>query len=191
MFFFAGLAYGPVSVIILGLSIPLASFLVTGWTLPGMLPLTLPVSAAYGLFTGLFKGKLTAFDSVVVAQVTGKLVFLVLVAATDGLNLPVLEFIRATWGPGTDVPQGRSRQKGNLQVRRGFRGSLFGTAAYVTKLLEKMSEYRYSLLLDTDRQKSRGYAGLDLMVFDAHTGKQDPAPPFQAVKVLWRQSALP
>ena len=47
-------------------------------------------------------------------------------------------------------------------------------AAYATKRLEKMSEYRYSLLLDTDRQKSRGYAGLDLMVFDAHTGKTRP-----------------
>jgi exonuclease SbcC len=46
-------------------------------------------------------------------------------------------------------------------------------AAYATKRLEKMSESRYSLLLDTDRQ-GRGYAGLDLMVFDAHTGKTRP-----------------
>ena len=47
-------------------------------------------------------------------------------------------------------------------------------AAYATKRLEKMSESRYSLLLDTDRQVGRGYAGLDLMVFDAHTGKTRP-----------------
>jgi exonuclease SbcC len=47
-------------------------------------------------------------------------------------------------------------------------------AAYATKRLEKMSESRYSLLLDTERQGGRGYAGLDLMVFDAHTGKTRP-----------------
>ena len=47
-------------------------------------------------------------------------------------------------------------------------------AAYATKRLEKMSESRYSLLLDTERQGGRGYTGLDLMVFDAHTGKTRP-----------------
>ena len=47
-------------------------------------------------------------------------------------------------------------------------------AAFATRRLEKMSEFRYSLLLDTGRQQGRGYAGLDLMVFDAHTGKTRP-----------------
>jgi len=47
-------------------------------------------------------------------------------------------------------------------------------ASYATIRLEKMSESRYSLLLDTDRQGGRSYAGLDLMVFDAHTGKTRP-----------------
>ena len=47
-------------------------------------------------------------------------------------------------------------------------------AAYATKRLEKMSDYRYSLLLDSGRQQGRGYAGLDLEVFDAHTGKTRP-----------------
>ena len=47
-------------------------------------------------------------------------------------------------------------------------------ASYATLRLEKMSESRYSLLLDTERQQGRGYAGLDLMVFDAHTGKTRP-----------------
>ena len=47
-------------------------------------------------------------------------------------------------------------------------------AAYATKRLEKMSESRYSLLLDSERQQSRGYTGLDLMVFDSHTGKTRP-----------------
>ena len=47
-------------------------------------------------------------------------------------------------------------------------------AAYATMRLEKMSDFRYSLLLDSSRQQGRGYAGLDLMVFDAHTGKTRP-----------------
>jgi exonuclease SbcC len=48
-------------------------------------------------------------------------------------------------------------------------------AGYATTRLEKMSEYRYSLLLDSRRQPGqRGYAGLDLTVFDAHTGKNRP-----------------
>jgi exonuclease SbcC len=47
-------------------------------------------------------------------------------------------------------------------------------AAYATARLEKMSESRYSLLLDPDRQQGRGYAGLDLMVFDSYTGKTRP-----------------
>jgi exonuclease SbcC len=47
-------------------------------------------------------------------------------------------------------------------------------AAYATLRLERMSESRYSLLLDTERQQGRGYAGLDLMVFDAYTGRTRP-----------------
>jgi len=47
-------------------------------------------------------------------------------------------------------------------------------AAYATTRLAKMSESRYSLLLDTEGRQGRGYAGLDLMVFDAHTGKTRP-----------------
>jgi exonuclease SbcC len=48
-------------------------------------------------------------------------------------------------------------------------------AGYATARLEKMSEYRYSLLPESQRQKGqRGYAGLDLTVFDAHTGKTRP-----------------
>jgi exonuclease SbcC len=47
-------------------------------------------------------------------------------------------------------------------------------AAYATTRLGKMSESRYSLLLDTEGRQGRGYAGLDLMVFDAHTGKTRP-----------------
>jgi exonuclease SbcC len=47
-------------------------------------------------------------------------------------------------------------------------------AAFATRRLEKMSEGRYSLLLDSERETGRGYAGLDLIVFDAYTGKTRP-----------------
>jgi len=47
-------------------------------------------------------------------------------------------------------------------------------AAYATARLRKMSESRYSLLLDTERQGGRANTGLDLQVFDAHTGKTRP-----------------
>ncbi|AEF81725.1 AAA family ATPase [Leadbettera azotonutricia] len=46
-------------------------------------------------------------------------------------------------------------------------------ADYATKRLEKMSESRYSLLLDNETS-GRGKQGLDLAVFDAHTGKTRP-----------------
>jgi exonuclease SbcC len=47
-------------------------------------------------------------------------------------------------------------------------------AAFATRRLERMSESRYSLLLDSERESGRGYAGLDLIVFDAYTGKTRP-----------------
>ncbi|GHV65216.1 nuclease SbcCD subunit C [Spirochaetia bacterium] len=47
-------------------------------------------------------------------------------------------------------------------------------AAFASSRLEKMSESRYSLLLDSERESGRSYAGLDLTVFDAYTGKTRP-----------------
>lgn len=47
-------------------------------------------------------------------------------------------------------------------------------AAYATKRLERMSEGRYSLILDTEGEGGRGRTGLDLAVFDSYTGKDRP-----------------
>jgi exonuclease SbcC len=47
-------------------------------------------------------------------------------------------------------------------------------AAYATRRLERMSESRYSLLLDSGREPGRALTGLDLAVFDAYTGKCRP-----------------
>jgi len=109
MILFAGLAYGPLSGALMGLSVPLASFALTGMPLPAMLPLMLPELAVYGLAAGLLKGRLTAFGAVAAALIAGRAVFLALSAASGPLALPpalggqeasALEFIRRVWGPG-------------------------------------------------------------------------------------------
>jgi len=68
---------------------------------------------------------------------------------------------------------------GNNPRKRSFDAWLLGlylaeVAAYATKRLERMSEGRYRLLLDADREGGRGLTGLDLAVFDAYTGKSRP-----------------
>jgi len=105
MILFAALAYGPLSGLIIGVAIPIASFLVTGMPLPMMLPLMLPELAVYGLVAGLLKGKITAFGSVAVALIAGRAVFLTLSAALGrlmvmGSEVSAPEFVAATWGPG-------------------------------------------------------------------------------------------
>ncbi|MCL2193030.1 MAG: hypothetical protein FWB78_06520 [Treponema sp.] len=105
MILFAALAYGPLSGALLGIAVPVSSFLLTGMPLPMMLPLMLPELAVYGLVAGLLKGKITAFGSVAVALIAGRAVFLALSAALGrmmimGNEVSALEFVRATWGPG-------------------------------------------------------------------------------------------
>jgi exonuclease SbcC len=47
-------------------------------------------------------------------------------------------------------------------------------AAYASKRLLRMSESRYTLLLDSGTESGRARTGLDLAVFDGYTGKQRP-----------------
>ena len=47
-------------------------------------------------------------------------------------------------------------------------------AAYATKRLERMSEGRYSLHLNTEGSGAKSYSGLDISVFDGATGKMRP-----------------
>jgi exonuclease SbcC len=68
---------------------------------------------------------------------------------------------------------------GNNPKRMAFDSWLLGlylqeVAAYASRRLERMSESRYSLLLDIEGDSARGRAGLDLAVFDAYTGKTRP-----------------
>jgi exonuclease SbcC len=66
--------------------------------------------------------------------------------------------------------------KGKNWTRKSFDIWLLGlylkeVAALATKRLERMSESRYSLILNSEGESGRGLAGLDLAVFDANTGK--------------------
>jgi len=96
----AGLTYGAFSGLIVGASIPVVSFLISGMPMPMMLPLMIPELAIYGFLTGLLKNKITAFGALAVALIAGRVVFLMLLALTGRLNLPVLEYAQMTWLPG-------------------------------------------------------------------------------------------
>jgi len=100
MILFAGLTYGAFSGLIVGASIPVVSFLISGMPMPMMLPLMIPELAVYGLLTGLLKNKITAFGALAVALIAGRVVFLMLLALTGRLNIPVLEYAQMTWLPG-------------------------------------------------------------------------------------------
>ncbi|GHT85396.1 nuclease SbcCD subunit C [Spirochaetia bacterium] len=68
---------------------------------------------------------------------------------------------------------------GKNPKKRSFDAWLLGlylkeVAALATKRLERMSESRYSLILNSEGESGRGLAGLDLAVFDANTGKTRP-----------------
>ncbi|MDR1411082.1 MAG: AAA family ATPase [Spirochaetaceae bacterium] len=69
--------------------------------------------------------------------------------------------------------------RGDNPKKRPFDAWLLGryleeVAAFATRRLERMSEGRYSLLLDSGGEKGRAWTGLDLAVFDAYTGKCRP-----------------
>jgi len=100
MILFAGLTYGGFSGLIIGASIPLVSFLISGMPMPIMLPLMIPELAVYGLLTGLLKNKITAFGSVAVALIAGRIVFLILFAISGRLSVPFSEYAQMTWMPG-------------------------------------------------------------------------------------------
>jgi len=100
MILFAGLTYGPISGMILGASIPIVSFILTGMPMPMVLPFMLPELMVYGLIAGLLKQKVTAFGSLAISLVAGRVVFLVLIAIFGHLDVSVLEYVQRTWAPG-------------------------------------------------------------------------------------------
>jgi hypothetical protein len=102
MVLFAGLTYGPISGMILGMAIITASFLLVGMPLSMDLPLMIPEMAVYGLFTGLLKKKVTAFGSLAVGMIAGRIVYTILFSLTGRLAAyrSVFQFVDMIWGPG-------------------------------------------------------------------------------------------
>jgi exonuclease SbcC len=69
--------------------------------------------------------------------------------------------------------------RGNNPQKKPFDAWLLGryleeVAAFATRRLERMSEGRYSLLLDSGAERGRSWTGLELAVFDGYTGKCRP-----------------
>ena len=102
MVLFAGLTYGPISGMILGMAIITASFLLVGMPASMDLPLMIPEMAVYGLVTGLLKKKVTAFGSLAVGMIAGRIVYTILFSLTGRLAAyrSVFEFVEMIWGPG-------------------------------------------------------------------------------------------
>jgi len=97
MILFAGLTYGAFSGLIIGAALPVVSLLISGMPVPMMLPLMIPELAIYGFLTGLLKKRITSFGAIAVALIIGRVVFLMLLALTGRLNVPVLEYAQMTW----------------------------------------------------------------------------------------------
>ena len=102
MVLFAGLTYGPISGMILGLAIPVISFQLVGMPVSMDLPLMLPELSVYGLFTGLLKKKVTAFGSLAIGMIAGRIVYSILFSLTGRLDAytSVFQFVELIWGPG-------------------------------------------------------------------------------------------
>jgi len=100
MILFAGLTYGAFSGLIIGAALPVISFLISGMPVPMMLPLMIPELAVYGFLTGLLKKRITSFGATAAALIAGRVIFLMLLALTGRLNVPVLEYAQTTWMPG-------------------------------------------------------------------------------------------
>ena len=102
MVLFASLTYGPISGMILGLAIPVISFQLVGMPVSMDLPLMLPELSVYGLFTGLLKKKVTAFGSLAIGMIAGRIVYTILFSQTGRLDAytSVFQFIELIWGPG-------------------------------------------------------------------------------------------
>jgi len=102
MVLFAGLTYGPISGMILGIAIITASYLLVGMPVSMDLPLMIPEMAVYGLITGLLKKKVTAFCSLAVGMIAGRIVYSILFSFTGRLIAyrSIFEFVEMIWGPG-------------------------------------------------------------------------------------------
>ena len=97
----AGLAYGWRGGALVGLAAPIASYAVSGYPLPPILPAMTIELFVYGLFAGLLRERLhlNGFISVAVAVVIGRLAFMTAAVMTGGVLLNA-EYLKAALLPG-------------------------------------------------------------------------------------------
>lgn len=100
MVVFSGLTYGMISGSIFGLFVPILSFFLSGMPLSTALPLMIPELMVYGLVSGLLKKRLTAFGSVFIALLIGKIIYLAVALFLGRISVPLGIFIAKIWGPG-------------------------------------------------------------------------------------------
>lgn len=100
MILFAGLTYGAFAGSLVGLAVPVLSFMISGMPLPPMLALMIPELMVYGFVAGAFKKRLTGFGSVTIALVAGRAVYLALALLLGRVGTGVGAFVVATWAPG-------------------------------------------------------------------------------------------
>ncbi len=99
---FAGLCYGWRSGVIVGLSAPILSFLISGMPLPHILPSMTIELAAYGFLAGIARQnlKLNWFAATAISLVGGRLVFLAIVLITGAVLTPFVEYLKTAMLPG-------------------------------------------------------------------------------------------
>ena len=94
---FAGITYGPISGLLIGLAVPLMSTLLTGMPVPFMLPLMIPELMAYGFIAGSLKERVSAFASITMALIIGKLCFIGMMILLGRLDISITQFAINTW----------------------------------------------------------------------------------------------
>lgn len=100
MVIFAGLSYGASSGMVIGAVVPVLSFLLSGMPAPAVLPLMIPELMVYGLLSGLLKKHITAFGSVALALILGKVAYVAFALIFGTMKIPLNQFIILTWKPG-------------------------------------------------------------------------------------------
>jgi len=99
---FVGLCYGWRSGVVVGLSAPILSFLISGMPLPHILPSMTIELAAYGFLGGFAREnlKLNWFAATAISLVGGRIVFLAIVLATSAVPEPFFEYLQVAMLPG-------------------------------------------------------------------------------------------
>jgi len=98
----AGMVYGWRAGALAGLLVPSLSYLLSGMPFPVVLPSMTAELLTYGFVTGMIREKtgLSAFVSVAIALVAGRLIFVLVALVTNPLVADFAGYLRAAFTPG-------------------------------------------------------------------------------------------